>query len=100
MKSKSLIDFHTKIGIRFHVPSVLAVPEPVFNRNPICRSKSLIDFHMKIGIRFADQNRFLIFPERFSIAIGIAIAVSTSGSGGPEITSGLIYKDWDDLISR
>jgi hypothetical protein len=55
---------------------------------------------MKIGIRFADQNRFLIFPERFSIAIGIAIAVSTSGSGGPEITSGLIYKDWDDLISR
>jgi hypothetical protein len=51
MRSKSLIDFHMKIGIRFHVPSVLAVPEPVFNRRSILRSKSQIDFHMKIGIR-------------------------------------------------
>ena len=50
MRSKSLIDFHMKIGIRFYVPSVLVVPKPVFNRRSILRSKSLIDFHMKIGI--------------------------------------------------
>jgi len=76
LRSKSLIDFHLKIGIRFHAPSVLVVPEPDFNRDPICSSKSLIDFHMKIGIRSRDENRSAIFPERFSIAIVIAIAVS------------------------
>jgi hypothetical protein len=44
------------------------------------RSKSLIDFHMKIGIRLRNENRSLIFPERFLIAIMIAIAVSKLGS--------------------
>jgi len=80
LRSKSLIDFHMKIGIRFYVPSVLAVPKPVFNRDPICRSKSLIDFPMKIGIRLRNENRSLIFPERFSIAIVIAIAVLKTGT--------------------
>ena len=80
MRSKTLIDFHMKIGIRFHVPSVLAVPEPVFNRRSILRLKSLIDFHMKIGIRFCDQNRIAIDPDWFLIAIVIAIAGSKSGS--------------------
>ena len=48
--------------------------------------QSLIDFKIKIGIRFdpeiADrfrsENRSAIFPERFSIAIVIAIAISKS----------------------
>jgi hypothetical protein len=31
---------------------------------------------MKIRIRLHDQNRFLIFPEQFSIAIMVATAVS------------------------
>jgi len=70
-----------KIGIRFHVPFVLVGPEPVFNRDPICRSKSQIDFIAKIGIRLRNENRSLIFPERFSIAIVIAIAVSKPGPG-------------------
>ena len=78
LRSKSRIDFHMKIGIRFHVPSALEVPKPVFNRDPICRWKSRIDFHMKIGIRLRNENRLLFFPERFSIAIVIAIAVSKS----------------------
>jgi hypothetical protein len=69
-----------KIGIRFHVPSVLAVPKPVFNHRSILRSKSLIDFTGKIGIRLRNENRLLIFPERFSFAIVIAIAVLKSGS--------------------
>jgi hypothetical protein len=29
-------DCSFKIGIRFHVPSAIAVPEPVFNRDVIC----------------------------------------------------------------
>jgi hypothetical protein len=78
LRSISLIDFPTKIGIRFHVPSALAVPEPVFNRRSILRSKSMIDFPMKIGIRLRNENRLRIFPERFSIAIVIAIAVLKS----------------------
>jgi hypothetical protein len=81
LRSKSLIDFPMKIRIRFHVPSVFAGPEPVFNRDPICRSKSQIDFTGKIGIRLWNENRSLIFPERFSIAIAIAIAVSKPGPG-------------------
>jgi hypothetical protein len=76
LRSKSLIDFHIKIGIRFHVPSAHAVPEPGFNRDPICRSKSLIYFSMKIGIRLCNENRSAIFPEWFTIAIVIAIAFS------------------------
>jgi len=79
--SKSLIDFHMKTGIRFHAPSVHAVPEPVFNRDPICRSKSLIDFSMKTGIRLCNENRSAIFPEWFSIAIVIAIVFSKPEPG-------------------
>jgi len=36
------------------------------------RSKSRIDFRMKNAIRFENENRSLIVPERFSIAIVIA----------------------------
>jgi hypothetical protein len=70
-----------KTAIRFHVPPVLAGPEPVSSRDPVCRSKSQIDFTGKIGIRLRNENRSLIFPERFSIAIVIAIAVSKPGPG-------------------
>ncbi len=55
MKLKSLIDFHTKTGIQFHVPSAHAILKTVFTRYPI-------------------------FPERFSIAIVIAIPISETGS--------------------
>jgi hypothetical protein len=79
LRLKSLIDFHMKIGIRFHVPSVLVVPKPVFDRDPICRRKLQIDFTGKIGIRLRNENRLLIFLERFSIAIVIAITFSKSG---------------------
>jgi len=37
-----------------------------------------IGFFGKTGIRFSDQNRCSIFPERFLIAIMIAIAISKS----------------------
>ena len=37
-----------------------------------------IDFSGKTGILFPDQNRSPVFPERFLIAIMIAIAVSKS----------------------
>jgi hypothetical protein len=60
-------------GIRFHVLSAPAVPEPVFNRDPI-KKKSQIDFAGKTGIRLRNENRLLIFPERFSIAIAIAFS--------------------------
>ena len=44
------------------------------------RKHPWIDFTGRTGIRFCDQNRIAIYPERFSIAIMIAIAFSKSGS--------------------
>jgi hypothetical protein len=76
-----VIDFYIKTGIRIHVPSVLAVPIPVFNRDPISRGKSQIDFTGKTGIRLCKENRILIFPEQFAIAIVIMIACSDSEPG-------------------
>jgi hypothetical protein len=49
-------------------------PETVF--------QSLIDLKIKNADHFPDQNRSAIFPERFSIAIVIAIAISKSGPDG------------------
>jgi hypothetical protein len=75
-------------------------PKPVFDRDPICRLKSQVDFPVKIGIRLRNENRLLIFPERFSIAIVIAIAFSKSGPDRkpreffPAIRSG----DWFDRV--
>jgi len=37
----------------------------ILNRNPV--------FLKKIAIRFYPENRFLVFPDRFSIAITIAM---------------------------
>jgi hypothetical protein len=40
--------------------------------------RTRIDFDMKIAIRFENENRSLIFPERFSIAIMMAIVIRKS----------------------
>jgi len=96
--SKSLIDFKMKIADRlwdqnrwsifvresrsnFAFCLYLWSWNCFFNRWSIWKRKTLIDFDLKIADRFPDQNRSPIFPERFSIAIMIAIAVLKSGSG-------------------
>jgi hypothetical protein len=75
-----VIDYEIKIADRFSYenrdPILRSVctcgPEPVF--------QSLIDLKMQNADRFPDQNRSPIFPERFSIAIVIAIVALKSGS--------------------
>jgi hypothetical protein len=44
-----------------------------FDRDPIFTIKSRIDFTGKTGIRSEHENRSAIFPERFLIAIVIAM---------------------------
>jgi hypothetical protein len=49
---------------------------------------------MKIGIRLRNENRLLIFPERFLIAIVIAIAVLKSGSGYEMKIDYCFFPEW------
>jgi hypothetical protein len=70
-----MIDFRTKIGIRFCAPSVGTPCLRVFNRGSIFILKPGIDFDLKIADRFPYQNRIAINPDIFLIAIIGAIAI-------------------------
>ena len=46
----------------------------------LCQKTSMDRFYRKNRLRFCDQNRIVIDPDWFSIAIVIAIAFSSSGA--------------------
>jgi len=70
-----VIDFRSKIRIRFCVLSEFLFRKSFFNRGSISKRKTGSDFDPEIADRFRNENRWLIFPECFLIAIVIAIAI-------------------------
>jgi hypothetical protein len=58
------------------IPAMEKTRIPGTDPAPVFQPRS--GFHIKIADRFPDQNRIAIFPERFSIAIVIAITISKS----------------------
>jgi hypothetical protein len=74
-------------------------PARIFNCDPVSTKKTQIDFVGKTGIRFSHENRSAIFPERFLIAIVIAIAISKSGSDFQmKIADRISYENRDPIL--
>ena len=80
-KWKSLIDFEIRIADRFLHENRDPISCSVCTCGPKTGFQSGFDLQIKIADRFYRENRLLIFPDRFSIAIVIAIAFSKPGSG-------------------